>query len=120
MWDWVTDVASTAWDWATDNAGTIYNASKGFVEDRISNAEQAALTSAQRMSQQKPPSLSQYGTSPSRSIAGVSTFSDIKEASGTKYAQFLYYTRSYLQTKAKYQGTVPSVTFKKSGLGSKS
>ena len=120
MWDWVTDVASTAWDWATDNAGSIYTASKGFVEDRISNAEQAALLKSQQMGPQRAPSLGQYGTSATRSNAGVSSFSDIKEESGTKYAQFLYYTRSYLQTKAKYEGTVPSVSYKKSGLGSKS
>lgn len=120
MWDWVTDVASTAWDWATENAGSIYTASKGFVQNRIDSDEKAALAKMQASQAGRGPSLQQYGTSPSRSLAGVSTFSDIKEESGTKYAQFLYYTRSYLQTKAKYQGTVPSVTYKKSGLGSKS
>ena len=120
MWDWVTEVAGTAWNWATNNADSIYTASKGFVEDRISNAEKAALMQSQIPKGPNTPSLGQYRTSPSRSNAGVSSFSDIKEESGTKYAQFLYYTRSYLQTKAKYEGSVPSVSYKKSGLGAKS
>jgi hypothetical protein len=119
MWDWVTGVASTAYNWAAEN---ITPSSIGrTVSSYITSTEKAALQAADDTPRpQIPPNLSQYGTSPSRSIAGVSTFSDIKEESGTKYAQFLYYTRSYLQTKAKYQGTVPSVTYKKSGLGSKS
>jgi len=122
MWDWVSNVASTAWDWATDNASTIYDASKTFVEGRIDDAEKEALKNSLQAQQSKPPSglVGRYGTGSSRSNAGVSSYSDIKEASGTKYAQFLYYTRSYLQTKAKYEGSVPRVSYKKSGLGSKS
>ncbi len=120
MWEWVSNVASTAWSWATEHAGDIYTASKTFVEDRISNAEKAALMQSQAPKGQDSPSLSQYRTSVSRSNAGVSSYADIKEASGTKYAQFLYYTRSYLQTKAKYENAVPNITYKKSGLGAKS
>tara|TARA_B110000285_G_C15080944_1_gene593448 strand:- start:1291 stop:1644 length:354 start_codon:yes stop_codon:yes gene_type:complete len=117
MWDWVTGVASTAWNWATENTSTITNT----VSSYIDSTEKAALQAADDTTRyQTPPSLGQYSTSATRSNAGVSSFSDIKEESGTKYAQFLYYTRSYLQTKAKYEGTVPSVSYKKSGLGSKS
>ena len=122
MWDWVSNVASTAWSWATDNASDIYTASKTFVEGRIDDAEKEALKNSLQAQQSKPPSglVGRYGTGSSRSNAGVSSYADIKEASGTKYAQFLYYTRSYLQTKAKYEGSVPRVSYKKSGLGSKS
>jgi hypothetical protein len=120
MWDWVSNVASTAWSWAKDNASTIYDASKGFIEDRISIDEKAALLKSQQMAPQRAPSLGQYGTSATRSNAGVSSYADIKEASGTKYAQFLYYTSSYLKTKAKYENAVPNITYKKSGLGAKS
>ena len=122
MWEWVSNVASTAWSWATEHAGDIYTASKTFVEDRISNAEKEALKNSLQAQQSKPPSglVGRYGTGSSRSNAGVSSYADIKEASGTKYAQFLYYTRSYLQTKAKYENAVPNITYKKSGLGAKS
>jgi hypothetical protein len=119
MWDWVTGVASTAWNWATENITPSSIAST--VSNYITSTEKAALQAADDSTKyQTPPTLGQYRTSPSRSNAGISSFSDIKEESGTKYAQFLYYTRSYLQTKAKYEGTVPSVSYKKSGLGSKS
>ena len=119
MWDWVSEVATKAWDWATDN---ITPSSIGStVSKYIDVNERAALSKADYTpKQQATPSLGQYRTSPSRSNAGVSSFSDIKEASGTKYAQFLYYTSSYLKTKAKYENAVPNVTYKKSGLGAKS
>ena len=122
MWDWVSNVASTAWSWATDNASDIYTASKTFVEGRIDDPEKEALKNSLQAQQSKPPSglVGRYGTGSSRSNAGVSSFSDIKEASGTKYAQFLYYTSSYLKTKARYENAVPNVTYKKSGLGAKS
>ena len=119
MWDWVSEVATTAWDWATDN---ITPSSIGStVSKYIDVTERSALRKADDTpKQQANPSFSQYRTGSSRSNAGVSSFSDIKEASGTKYAQFLYYTRSYLQTKAKYENAVPNITYKKSGLGAKS
>ena len=122
MWDWVTGVASTAWNWATENASSAVTAATGYVTSRkVDAAEGSALQKAiGSMQKVNNPTLGQYRTSPSRSNAGISSFSDIKEESGTKYAQFLYYTRSYLQTKAKYEGTVPSVSYKKSGLGAKS
>ena len=124
MWNWVSEVASTAWDWATDNItpSNIGETVGGYITSRnISIDEGRALQEGTgSMKNISNPSLSQYRTSVSRSNAGVSSYADIKEASGTKYAQFLYYTRSYLQTKAKYEGSVPSVSYKKSGLGSKS
>jgi hypothetical protein len=122
MWDWVTGVASTAWNWATENTSTIGETVGGYITSRnISTDEGRALQEGTgSMKNISNPSLSQYRTSVSRSNAGVSSYADIKEASGTKYAQFLYYTRSYLQTKAKYEGSVPRVSYKKSGLGSKS
>jgi hypothetical protein len=119
MWDWVSDVAGTAWDWAKDNITPSNIGST--VSKYIDVTERSALRKADDTpKQQATPSLGQYRTSASRSNAGVSSYADIKEASGTKYAQFLYYTRSYLQTKAKYEGSVPRVSYKKSGLGSKS
>jgi hypothetical protein len=122
MFEWVSGVASTGWNWAKENS-SIVNAVSGFVGetlDRIDTDDKAALMKSSQMGKVDNPSLSQYRTSVSRSNAGVSSYADIKEASGTKYAQFLYYTRSYLQTKAKYEGSVPRVSYKKSGLGSKS
>ena len=122
MWDWVTDVASTAWDWATDNASDAVAAATNYVTSRnISANEASALQKAiGSMANVNKPNLSQYRTSSSRSNAGIPSFSDIKEESGTTYAQFLYYTRSYLQTKAKYESSVPLVSYAKTGLGSKS
>ena len=122
MFEWVSGVASTGWNWAKENS-SIVNAVSGFVGDtldRIDSADKEALMKSSQMEKVNNPNLSQYRTSSSRSNAGVSSYADIKEASGTKYAQFLYYTRSYLQTKAKYEGSVPSVSYKKSGLGAKS
>ena len=124
MWNWVSEVASTAWDWATDNItpSNIGETVGKYIKNRkIETDEASALQKAiGSMKNISNPSLDQYRTSVSRSNAGVSSYADIKEASGTKYAQFLYYTRSYLQTKAKYEGSVPRVSYKKSGLGSKS
>ena len=118
MWDWITDTASAAWDWATNNAGDIYSTVKDFTSSRIDADERAALMASQRMNQ-RTADLSGYGTTASRSTAGVSGFGDIQEATGTKYAQLLYYTKQYLKSKQQFEGSVPSITYKKSGLGSR-
>mgnify|MGYP000028704546 CR=1 FL=1 len=119
MWDWVSNVASTAWSWAKENISPSNIGET--VGKYIDVNERAALSNADYTpKQQATPSLSQYRTSATRSNAGVSSYADIKEASGTKYAQFLYYTSSYLKTKAKYENAVPNITYKKSGLGAKS
>jgi len=124
MWDWVSDVAGTAWDWAKDNItpSNIGETVGGYITSRNISADEgrALQEGTGSMKNISNPSLDQYRTSVSRSNAGVSSYADIKEASGTKYAQFLYYTSSYLKTKARYENAVPNITYKKSGLGAKS
>lgn len=120
MWDWITDTASTAWNWATSNItpSNVYEAVQTFTSDRIDADERAALMASQQM-KQRTADLSGYGTTASRSTAGVSGYGDIQEATGTKYAQLLYYTKQYLKSKQQFEGSVPSITYKKSGLGSR-
>ena len=122
MWDWITDTASTAWNWATSNItpSNVYEAVRDFsISDRISGDERAALLAAQARDRRNDPSLSGYKVNASRSTAGVSGYGDIQEATGTKYAQLLYYTKQYLKSKQQFEGSVPSITYKKSGLGSR-
>ena len=118
MWEWVTNTASTAWEWAVGNAGDIYSTVKDFTSSRIDADERAALMASQQ-TKQRTADLSGYGTTASRSTAGVSGYGDIQEATGTKYAQLLYYTKQYLKSKQQFEGSVPSITYKKSGLGSR-
>tara|TARA_R100001530_G_scaffold9225_1_gene9367 strand:+ start:943 stop:1311 length:369 start_codon:yes stop_codon:yes gene_type:complete len=122
MWEWVKDTASTAWNWATSNItpSNVYEAVRDFsISDRISGDERAALLAAQARDRRNDPSLSGYKVNASRSTAGVSGYGDIQEATGTKYAQLLYYTKQYLKSKQQFEGSVPSITYKKSGLGSR-
>ena len=122
MWDWIKDTASAAWNWATSNItpSNVYEAVKEFsISDRISRDERAALLAAQSRGGIDDPSLTGYRVNASRSTAGVSGFGDIQEATGTKYAQLLYYTKQYLKSKQQFEGSVPTITYKKSGLGSR-
>jgi len=122
MWEWVTNTASAAWNWATSNItpSNVYEAVRDFsISDRISGDERAALLAAQARDRRNDPSLSGYKVNASRSTAGVSGYGDIQEATGTKYAQLLYYTKQYLKSKQQFEGSVPSITYKKSGLGSR-
>jgi len=119
MWEWVTNTASTAWEWAVGNAGDIYSTVKDFTSSRIDADERAALLAAQARDRRNDPSSSGYKVNASRSTAGVSGYGDIQEATGTKYAQLLYYTKQYLKSKQQFEGSVPSITYKKSGLGSR-
>ena len=120
MWDWIKDTASAAWNWATSNItpSNVYEAVQT-LSDRIDPDERAALLAAQARDRRNDPSLSGYKVNASRSTAGVSGFGDIQEATGTKYAQLLYYTKQYLKSKQQFEGSVPSITYKKSGLGSR-
>lgn len=120
MWDWIKDTATIAWDYAKDN---VFDVVKDFtaehISSRISGDERAALLAAQSRGGIDDPSLTGYRVNASRSIAGVSGYGDIQEATGTKYAQLLYYTKQYLKSKQQFEGSVPSITYKKSGLGSR-
>ena len=116
---WITDLASGAWNWATNNVDTIANAVGTFVNNRIDNDERAALLNSQALAGKQHPSLTGYQTTKVKSSAGISPFDDIKEASNTRYASFLYYSKAYLQAKKSYEQAIPIALHRKTGLGSR-
>jgi hypothetical protein len=116
---WITDAASTAWDWATNNVDSIANTVGDFVNNRIDNAERAALLNSQALKGQENPSLSKYQTQNIRSTAGISSFDDIKEVTNNRYASYLYYVKAHLQAKKQYEAVIPSTLRGKTGLGSR-
>jgi len=116
---WITDAASTAWDWATNNVDTIANTVGDFVNNRIDNAERAALLNSQALKKQENPSLAGYRSQNVRSTAGISGFDDIKEVTNNRYASYLYYVKAHLQAKKQYEAVIPSTLRGKTGLGSR-
>ena len=119
MWEWIKEQAESAWDWATSNTDTIANTVGNYVNTRIDNNERAALLNSQALAGKPHPSLTGYQTTKIKSSAGISTFDDIKEASNTRYASFLYYAKAYLQAKKSYEQAIPIALHRKTGLGSR-
>tara|TARA_Y100001951_G_scaffold22602_1_gene17552 strand:- start:615 stop:971 length:357 start_codon:yes stop_codon:yes gene_type:complete len=116
---WITDIGRTVWDWATENVDTIANTVGDYVNKRIDDDERAALLNSQALAGKPHPSLTGYQTTKIKSSAGISTFDDIKEASNTRYASFLYYAKAYLQAKKSYEQAIPIALHRKTGLGSR-
>ena len=118
MWNWIKEQATDAWDWVTSN-DSIPGMVGNYVNTRINDNERAALLNSQALTGQQHPSLSGYQTTKIKSSAGISTFDDIKEASNTRYASFLYYSKAYLQAKKSYEQAIPIALHRKTGLGSR-
>ena len=119
LWDWTKEQASNVWDWATNNADTVTNAVTNYVGTRINNDERAALLNSRALSGTANPDLSGFRSGTTRSVAGVSSFDEIKEASNNRYASFLYYVKAHLQAKKQYEAVIPSTLRSKTGLGSR-
>ena len=119
MWEWAKEQAGNVWDWATNNADTITNTVTNYVGTRINNDERAALLTSQALRGTENPDLSSFKSGTTRSIAGVSSFDEIKEASNNRYASFLYYVKAHLQAKKQYEAVIPGSLYRKTGLGSR-
>ena len=117
-WDWIVEKATDAWDWVTSN-DSIPGMVGNYVNNRINNDERAALLNSQALRGTENPDLSGFKSGTTRSIAGVSGFDEIKEASNNRYASFLYYVKAHLQAKKQYEAVIPSTLRSKTGLGSR-